>query len=235
MKLQLIIWIVPAALLAGCAKESPTLSSNETASPSLQSSTENKDRFEQLVDSMRGMAAQDLSQAKNSSVASAPPKPAPRSQTDQEKKSGLVVKGFYLGMNREAAMDAIAAQGLVVERPIVGLKSQTYSGSKVSAIVYAKGTKGGRLIAMFGEGQELVGLEMSSALVNDLFNVRDLSAESFATTFLDAYDIPLMEPLEGGRRGWKYVDERSGTEVAIYSGKNVAMVKVPTTMQRRFD
>jgi len=236
MKPYSLICIGFVTLLAGCGRQNQEVApSNAVSNDVSQARVTGSSRFEQATDTLASQDADDHETVDSSSRVSSPKGARSQVAPKQTTTTGIAVKGFRLGMAKDDVVTTIEKHDLVISRNVTGISSKSYSGFPITSIVTAKGQNGGTLIAYFGEDHSLLGLEMTGKMVDELFNVGDMTPDAFAQTFIDAYRIPAMEPLVGNRRGWRFVDESTGTEVVIYNGKNLCLVKVPTSKQRQFD
>jgi len=88
----------------------------------------------------------------------------------------------------------------------------------------------------FDETDKLVSIYFPKWLINDLFNVKDLSAEEFAKTFMNSYKIKEMKTMatEDGTNYWEYTNSQKGYKVMISEDKELKIIAIPKPSERKF-
>lgn len=102
--------------------------------------------------------------------------------------SSIKIKGFFIGMSIDDAIDLINTK----YPSIFGLPNiESYSGNiKRGAYIINSLNKS---YFVFDSSKLLIKLFWPEDIVNQLFNVEDLSAEQFAQEFVNSYDVPKMD------------------------------------------
>jgi hypothetical protein len=156
------------------------------------------------------------------------PKPADRKFDQGSNPDQFAVKGFYVGMSRQSAKAQLAAIS-------VGTNFLMNRDTLQETSVYSTRTANAKILFFYDDKECLKTIEFSEPMINELFNVFDLDAQSFMEKFCDNYGIQMDRLSSGPHRGWNYLNSRDGYEVAIYNGKRVCLRQVPKSAERKFD
>lgn len=131
----------------------------------------------------------------------------------------LVVKGFYLGMPRQAALT-------LVEVKYAHIFGEIYTENPFEIFTFNGATVKLR-------DDKVIYIEFSPYIVNILFNVIDMDAKQFAEAFKKAYAIPKMQSDDYGSE--YYYISPTGVKVKIDTTKTLTIEKIPNPSQRQFD
>ena len=166
--------------------------------------------------------------------------------------TSIKFKGFYIGMSISDAYILIYQSFSSIFGP---MKLKEYNGG-VKDAAYAIETNENSTF-LFDKSKLLIKLYWSKDIVNQMFNVFDMSAEQFAQEFVNSYGIPKMDV--GSDAGsaiiaaasvqfWEYISS-DGVHLRIFGsgqavilgfpisleGKDLLLEKVPTRAARSFD
>ncbi len=162
----------------------------------------------------------------------------------------LKFKGLHLGMPIEEAAAAMATHGMAADTDEDGgVRYTTLSGMnrKMTSMMGTGGViRVWKIYADTSGGVDEIDLHRDG--VDVLFNARDMSAEEFAQSFIDAYGIPEMKRYARDvdpaliefvgtafTTGWAYVDRKNDWSVTITEDKQLTVKKITAAAQTKFD
>jgi hypothetical protein len=166
--------------------------------------------------------------------------------------SSIKIKGFFIGMSTDEVIDLINSKYSSIFSQI---KIEPYAGpikhgSYTIILPHESGF-------VFDSSKLLINLFWSEEIVNQLFNVEDLSAEQFAQEFVNSYDIPKMAVHSDNNSVgiasvaqfyWEYVSKDAvrlrifgpgeGSALGFFftfKGKDILLERIPSKHDRSFD
>jgi hypothetical protein len=84
----------------------------------------------------------------------------------------------------------------------------------------------------FDANNKLIKIEFPESIVNNLFNVGDMTVQSFLEAFIKNYKIPEMKPINDSY--WGYTSP-TGWKVQVFPNKSLRIMSVPKITERKFD
>jgi hypothetical protein len=137
----------------------------------------------------------------------------------------LTIKGFHLGMNREAARRVY--QGFVHAKVAqrVSIESETYRD--LITLDNATSSMGNKIELAYDENGILTGVTFQHATVDILFHAGAESAENFVKRFCGEHGLAGMEREDQGFVTlWTFTDQTAGYKVSIDDSKNLRMQRL---------
>jgi hypothetical protein len=162
------------------------------------------------------------------------------STNSSHKAPGFSIKGLYLGMSKDDAVNIIkslcAGRVEVNDQKFMELNGGHGKCDGLQILLKDKdgnqvmGGVGGLLLDPKGRTVECFFFEQG--LTDYLFNTGDLTAKEFAQQFINSYDVPTLAPSNfSNRQCWAYTSPEGWT-VRLSDDK---LVSVSRTPRRKFD
>ena len=137
----------------------------------------------------------------------------------------LTVKGFHLGMDRDAVQAAFQALLDANVAETVSLEREPYRD--LITVENELGSMGNKVELAYNEDGVVTGLTFQHTTVDILFDAAAESAEAFVARFCGEYDLPGMERDDQGFVTlWTFKNEEGGYQVSIDNGKNLRIQRL---------
>jgi hypothetical protein len=137
----------------------------------------------------------------------------------------LTVKGFQLGMSRDAVKKAFEALRDAPAAHQVSMESEAYRD--LITVDNGAGSMGNKVELAYDDNGTVRGITFQHTTVDILFDAGGEDAESFVRRFCKEYGLPAMERKDQGFVTlWNHTDAAAGYKVSIDDGKNIRIQRV---------
>lgn len=182
-------------------------------------------------------------QSNSGSAGVSPSQSAAAAKPVAPKEASIKVKGLYIGMDIQS-VPALMKENFAGKKNFAGMDWAISDVTKVDAsardlrvlvidqgnLYVSIGSTAGGIVIATPDGK-VFAIELSSLIVNDLFNAADMDASAFVKQFISAYDIPEMK-VSDNLQSWTYTSP-DGVKVTIDTQKNVSLEKVASAQDRK--